>query len=94
VAVFNTYNTVRTSAACSTPSEVLYGVPQGSILGLIIFLLYTANLLQLEKRHQQIPHVYADDNEIYGFCRPADSAELYEKVSFSVDENCTLSVVV
>ena len=49
---------VRTSAACSTPSAVLYGVPQGSVLGPI---LYTADLLQLVKRHQLIPHAYADD---------------------------------
>jgi len=86
VAVFNTYNTVRTSAACCTPSEVLYGVPQGSVLGPILLFLYAAELLQLVKRHQLIPHTYADDTQIYGFCRPADSAELCEKVSVCVDE--------
>jgi len=77
---------VRTSAACSTSSAVLYGVPQGSVFGPILFLSYTADLLQLVKRHQLIPHAYVDDTQIYGFCRPADSAELCQKVSVCVDE--------
>jgi len=38
------------------------------------------------KHHQLIPHAYADDTQIYGFCRPADSADLCEKVSVCVDE--------
>jgi len=32
------------------------------------------------------PHAYADDTEIYGFFRPADSAILSEKLYVCVDE--------
>ena len=48
--------------------------------------MYTADLLQLVKRHQLIPHAYANDTQIYEFCRLADSADLCETVSVCADE--------
>jgi len=52
---------VRTSVTSSSPSVVLYGVPQGSVLGPILFVLYTADVLQLVRDHGLVPHAYADD---------------------------------
>ena len=77
---------VRFSATSSTPSAVDYGVPQGSVLGPILFLLYTADLLQLIKRHSLTPHAYADDTQIYGFCGPNEVNRLADGVSDCIDE--------
>jgi len=49
----------------SAVQPVQYGVPQGSVLGSILFVLYTAEISRIVAQHGLKFHQYADDSQIY-----------------------------
>jgi hypothetical protein len=84
--VVDSLQSVRCGGTSSTPTLLICGVPQGSVLGPILFLLYTADLLQLIREHCLHPHLYADDTQIYGNCHPGEISTLQSRVTACVND--------
>jgi len=70
----------------STHEFIKFGVPQGSIFGPLLFVLYTADLASLIAEHRLHSHLYAEDTQVYGWCQPTDVSLLQPNMSRCFDD--------
>ena len=67
---------IKLGNCLSSRSDLSFGVPQGSVLGPLLFTLYTTPLSRLVSGHAIPHHLYADDSQMYVFFSSGDSAAL------------------
>ena len=56
---------IRVGSSASEPVSLRFGVPQGSVLGPLLYIIYTADIIQVFERHGFKVHLYADDSQLY-----------------------------
>jgi len=57
----------------SVTSAVLFGVPQGTVLGPLLYILYTAPLFDIIAKNQVNAYRYADDLQLHICVPPAEA---------------------
>ena len=65
----------------TSPKNIMCGIPQGSILGPLLFLLYINDMPKSLK--YVTPSMYADDTEIYAYSKHCD--ELVANLNCDLD---------
>ena len=61
----NRRQSVKISDTCSPLSDIISGVPHGSVLGPILFALYTSPISAIADAHNILQQQYADDTQLY-----------------------------
>ena len=56
---------VIVDGAYSDSTKLYHGVPQGSYLGPLLFIIYASKLFEVVKTCITIAHAYADDSQLY-----------------------------
>ena len=88
---FKSYLSDRTQSVfinnvTSKPQKLSFGVPQGSVLGPLLYTLYTTPLGDLIKTHNVNYHMYADDTQLYLSIEPPNISVLINNLEKCISD--------
>ena len=76
------FQAIKIGSSLSELHELLFGVPQGSVLGPLLFSLYTTPLSKVIRRHSDIKfHFYADDTQLFVHLSYKNATSAFDKLN-------------
>ena len=79
----NRHQIIKINSSSSEPRALTCGVPQGSVLGPVLFTIYTSSLGRLLRSNNINYHLYADDTQIWVTCKQSDLPDAVNRL-----QNC------
>ena len=76
--VFNGQLSTRSAFDCVVPSR--------SVLGLILFFLYMADVTTIAEHYRLGAHSYADDTQLYAYCKRALNHKWLARIALCIEE--------
>ena len=74
------FESVKIGSTLSDLQKLLFGVPQGSVLGPLLFSPYTSPLSTLIGKHKGVKfHFYADDSQLYVHLSHMNASATFDK---------------
>ena len=77
---------IRIGNKTSKLFHVKFGVPQGSILGPLLFIFYMTNIARIAALHGILIHLYADDTQLYIHLATSDIHQAKDKLVSCIRE--------
>ena len=74
----NRKQTVRINNTFSSLAEVISGIPQGSVLGPVLFIIYINNLVECCSSGSDI-FLFADDAKLFSYIKTEEDSEQLQK---------------